>query len=85
MEINKNLLVCSIGTAIVVVAGGVYANIRAIKKIKYCQESIFDLLDLQSDMNKLMNKLQNAANECMEDQIIKLSKEVDSLKKSNKK
>lgn len=81
MEINKNLLVCSIGTAIVVVAGGVYANIRAIKKIKDCQESIFDLLDLQSDMNKL----QNAANECMEDQIIKLSKEVDSLKKSNKK
>ena len=81
MEINKNLLVCSIGAAIVVAAGGVYANIRAIKKIKDRQEAIFDLLGVQRDMNKL----QNAANECMECQIIKLSKEVNSLKKSNKK
>ena len=81
MEINKKILVGSIGTPIVVIAGGVYANIRAIKELKRKQEILFET----SHDALCADKAQNKINYALLDMIRLLNKKVDSLEKSNKK
>ena len=71
MEINKNLLVCSIGTAIVVIAGEVYAVTREMKKIK--------------DSLEIARNTSYACDLVLADHIDSLSNRVDSFEKSNKK
>lgn len=81
MEINKKFLVGSIGTAIVVIAGGVYANVRALKEIKREQEVLFEL----SHNALCAEKLQDKINVALRDMIRLVNERVDSLEKSNKK
>lgn len=81
MEINKQILVGSIGTAIVVIAGGVYVNVRAIKKIR---DDIKGIKDKQITQG-IINSLQDVRDLLQEDDIDSLKKKVDSLEKSNKK
>lgn len=81
MEINKQILVGSIGTAIVVIAGGVYANIRAMKKIRDDIKCIKNVQIAQG----ITNSLQDVRDLLQEDDIDSLKKKVDSLEKSNKK
>ena len=88
MEINKNLLVCSIGTAIVVVAGGVYANVKAINSIK---KDIKAIKEKQSDTMYAVDyltksdTLQNQINNNIMNWMNTLNDQIDLLKKSNKK
>ena len=88
MGINKNFLVGSIGTAIVVIAGGVYANIKAINNIK---KDIKAIKDKQNDTIYAVDcltksdKLQNQINDNMMNWMDSLTNKVDSLEKSNKK
>lgn len=81
MEINKQILVGSIGTAIVVIAGGVYANIKAMKKIRDDIKCIKNAQVAQ----EITNSLQDVRDLLQEDDIDSLKKKVDSLEKSNKK
>ena len=81
MEINKQILVGSIGAAIVVIAGGVYANIRAIKELKREQEVLFEA----SHDALCADKVQNKINDALRDMIRLVNEKVDSLEKSNKK
>ena len=81
MEINKKFLVSSIGAVIVVIAGGVYANIRAIKELKRKQEILFEI----SHAALCVDKAQRKINYALRDSIRLVNKKVDSLEKSNKK
>lgn len=87
MEINKNFLVSSIGAVIVVIAGGVYANVRAINNIK---KDIKAIKEKQSDTMYAVDcltksdTLQNQINNNMMDWMNSLTDQVDLLKKSNK-
>ena len=81
MEINKKFLVGSIGAAIIVIAGGVYANIRAIKELKREQEILFEI----SHDVLCLDKAQRKINYALRDMIRLVNKKVDSLEKSNKK
>ena len=81
MEINKKFLIGSIGTAIVVIAGGVYANIRAIKELKRKQEILFEI----SNDALCVDKNQSKINYALRDMIRLVNEKVDSLEKSNKK
>ena len=87
MEINKNFLVGSIGTAIVVIAGGVYANVRAINSIK---KDIKAIKDKQNDTIYAVDcltksdTLQSQINNNMMNWMDSLTNKIDSLKKSNK-
>lgn len=88
MEINKQILVGSIGTAIVVIAGGVYVNVRAINSIK---KDIKAIKDKQSDTIYAVDcltksdTLQNQINNNIMNWMNSLNNQIDSLKKSNKK
>lgn len=81
MEINKKFLIGSIGTAIVVIAGGVYANIIAIKELKRKQEILFEI----SNDALCVDKNQSKINYALRDMIRLVNEKVDSLEKSNKK
>ena len=88
MEINKKFLVSSIGAVIVVIAGGVYANVRAINSIK---KDIKVIKDKQSDTIYAVDcltksdTLQNQINNNIMNWMNTLNDQIDSLKKSNKK
>ena len=88
MEINKNFLISSIGATIVVIAGGVYANVRAINSIK---KDIKAIKDKQNDTMYAVDcltksdTLQSQINNNMMNWMDSLSNKIDSLKKSNKK
>lgn len=88
MEINKQILVGSIGTAIVVIAGGVYANIKAINNIK---KDIKAIKEKQSDTMYVVDcltksdTLQNQINNNIMNWMNSLNNQIDSFKKSNKK
>ena len=88
MEINKKFLISSIGTTIVVIAGGVYANIRAINSIK---KDIKAIKDKQNDTIYAVDcltksdTLQSQINNNMMNWMDSLTNKIDSLKKSNKK
>ena len=88
MEINKQILVGSIGTTIVVIAGGVYANIRAINSIK---KDIKAIKDKQNDTIYAVDclaksdTLQSQINNNMMNWMDSLTNKIDSLKKSIKK
>lgn len=79
MEINKNILVSSIGAAIVVIAGGVYANVRAMKKIKN------DIKVIKNEQIALgiVNGLRDISDGILYDSVDSLNKKIDSIKKSN--
>ena len=81
MEINKQFLVGSIATTIVVIAGGVYANIRAMKKIR---DDIKGIKNVQV-AQEITNNCHYACDLLLADEIDSLKKKVDSLEKSNKK
>ena len=87
MEINKQFLVGSIATTIVVIAGGVYANIRAINSIK---KDIKAIKDKQNDTMYAVDcltksdTLQDQINKNMMNWMGSLTNKIDSLKKSNK-
>lgn len=87
MEINKKFLISSIGTAIVVIAGGVYANIRAMNSIK---KDIKAIKDKQNDTIYAVDcltksdTLQNQINNNMMNWMNTLNDQIDLLKKSNK-
>ena len=88
MEINKQILVGSIGAVIVVIAGGVYANVRAINSIK---KDIKTIKDKQNDTMYAVDcltksdTLQSQINNNMMNWMDSLTNKIDSLKKSNKK
>ena len=88
MEINKKFLVGSIGTAIVVIAGGVYANVKAINSIK---KDIKAIKDKQNDTIYAVDcltksdTLQNQNNNNMMNWMDSLTNKIDLLKKYNKK
>ena len=88
MEINKKFLISSIGATIVVIAGGVYANIRAINSIK---KDIKAIKAKQSDTMYAVDcltksdTLQNQINNNMMNWMDSLTNKIDSLKKSIKK
>ena len=88
MEINKQILVSSIGAVIVVIAGGVYVNVRAINGIK---KDIKAIKDKQSDTIYAVDcltksdTLQNQINNNIMNWMNTLNDKIDSLKKSNKK
>ena len=88
MEIDKKFLISSIGTTIVVIAGGVYANIRAINSIK---KDIKAIKDKQNDTIYAVDcltksdTLQSQINNNMMNWMDSLTNKIDSLKKSNKK
>ena len=88
MEINKKFLVSSIGAVIVVIAGGVYANVREINSIK---KDIKAIKDKQSDTMYAVDfltksdTLQNKINNNIMNWMNTLNDQIDSLKKSNKK
>lgn len=87
MEINKKFLVSSIGAVIVVIAGGVYANVREINNIK---KDIKAIKEKQSDTMYVVDcltksdTLQNQINNNMMNWMNSLTDRVDLLKKSNK-
>ena len=88
MEINKKFLISSIGTTIVVIAGGVYANVRAINSIK---KDIKAIKDKQNDTMYAVDcltksdTLQNQINNNIMNWMDSLTNKIDLLKKSNKK
>ena len=88
MEINKKFLVSSIGAVIVVIAGGVYANVKAINNIK---KDIKAIKAKQSDTMYAVDcltksdTLQNQINNNMMNWMNTLNDQIDLLKKSNKK
>ena len=88
MEINKQILVGSIGAVIVVIAGGVYVNVKAINNIK---KDIKAIKDKQNDTIYAVDcltksdTLQNQINNNMMNWMDSLTNKIDSLKKSNKK
>ena len=88
MEINKQILVGSIATTIVVIAGGVYANIKAInsikKDIKAIKEKQNDTMYAVDCLTK-SDTLQSQINNNMMNWMDSLTNRIDSLKKSNKK
>ena len=88
MEINKKFLVSSIGAVIVVIAGGVYVNVRAINRIKKDVKAIKaeqnDTIDAVDCLTK-SDTLQNQINSNMMNWIGSLTNRIDSLEKSNKK
>ena len=66
MEINKKFLISSIGATIVVIAGGVYANVRAInsikkdiKAIKAKQSDTMYAVDCLTKSDTLQNQINN--------------------------
>ena len=87
MEINKKFLVSSIGAVIVVIAGGVYANVKAINNIK---KDIKAIKAKQSDTMYAVDcltksdTLQNQINNNMMNWMNTLNDQIDLLKKSNK-
>ena len=87
MEINKKFLVSSIGAVIVVIAGGVYANVKAINNIK---KDIKAIKAKQSDTMYTVDcltksdTLQNQINNNMMNWMNTLNDQIDLLKKSNK-
>ena len=87
MEINKKFLVSSIGAVIVVIAGGVYANVKAINNIK---KDIKAIKEKQSDTMYSVDcltksdTLQNQINNNMMNWMNTLNDQIDLLKKSNK-
>ena len=87
MEINKKFLVSSIGAVIVVIAGGVYANVKAINNIK---KDIKAIKAKQSDTMYAVDcltksdTLQNQINNNMMNWMSTLNNQIDLLKKSNK-
>ena len=87
MEINKKFLVSSIGAVIVVIAGGVYANVKAINNIK---KDIKAIKAKQSDTMYAVDcltksdTLQNQINNNMMNWMNALDDQIDLLKKSNK-
>ena len=87
MEINKKFLVSSIGAVIVVIAGGVYANIRAInnikkdiKSIKEKQSGTMYVVDCLTKSDTLQNQINNNIMNWMNT----LNDQIDLIKKSNK-
>ena len=88
MEINKKFLISSIGTTIVVISGGVYANVRAINSIK---KDIKAIKDKQNDTIYAVDcltksdTLQSQINNNMMNWMDSLTNKIDLLKKSNKK
>ena len=87
MEINKKFLVSSIGAVIVVIAGGVYANVKAInnikKDIKAIKEKQIDTMYAVDCLTK-SDTLQNQINNNMMNWMNTLNDQIDLLKKSNK-
>ena len=88
MEINKKFLVSSIGAVIVVIAGGVYANVKAmnsikkdIKAIKEKQSDTMYAVDCLTKSDTLQNQINNNIMNWMHT----LNDQIDLLKKSNKK
>ena len=87
MEINKKFLISSIGAVIVVIAGGVYANVKAINNIK---KDIKAIKAKQSDTMYAMDcltksdTLQNQINNNIMNWMNALDDRIDLLKKSNK-
>ena len=88
MEINKKFLVGSIGAVIVVIAGGVYANVKAInnikkdiKAIKVKQSDTMYVVDYLTKSDTLQNQINNNIMNWMNT----LNDLIDLLKKSNKK
>ena len=88
MEINKKFLVSSIGAVIVVIAGGVYANVKAmnsikkdIKAIKEKQSDTMYAVDCLTKSDTLQNQINNNIMNWMNT----LNNQIDLLKKSNKK
>ena len=87
MEINKKFLVSSIGATIVVIAGGVYANVKAInnikkdiKAIKAKQSDTMYAVDCLTKSDTLQNQINNNIMNWMN----ALDDQIDLLKKSNK-
>ena len=87
MEINKKFLVSSIGAVIVVIAGGVYANVKAInnikkdiKAIKAKQSDTIYAVDCLTKSDTLQNQINNNIMNWMNT----LNDQIDLLKKSNK-
>ena len=87
MEINKKFLVSSIGAVIVVIAGGVYANVKAmnsikkdIKAIKVKQSDTMYAVDYLTKSDTLQNQINNNIMNWMN----ALNDQIDLLKKSNK-
>ena len=87
MEINKKFLVSSIGAVIVVIAGGVYANVKAmnsikkdIKAIKVKQSDTMYAVDYLTKSDTLQNQINNNIMNWMNT----LNDQIDLLKKSNK-
>ena len=87
MEINKKFLVSSIGAVIVVIAGGVYANVKAInnikKDIKAIKEKQSDIMYAVDCLTK-SDTLQNQINNNIMNWMNALNDQIDLLKKSNK-
>ena len=88
MEINKKFLVSYIGAVIVVIAGGVYANVKAmnsikkdIKAIKEKQSDTMYAVDYLTKSDTLQNQINNNIMNWMNT----LNDQIDLLKKSNKK
>ena len=87
MEINKKFLVSSIGAVIVIIAGGVCANVKAINNIK---KDIKSIKDKQSDTMYAVDcltksdTLQNQINNNIMNWMNALDDQIDLLKKSNK-
>ena len=87
MEINKKFLISSIGAVIVVIAGGVYANVKTINNIK---KDIKAIKAKQSDTMYAMDcltksdTLQNQINNNIMNWMNALDDRIDLLKKSNK-
>ena len=88
MEINNKFLVSSIGAVIVVIAGGVYANVKAInsikkdiKAIKVKQSDTMYAVDCLTKSDTLQNQINNNIMNWMNT----LNDQIDLLKKSNKK
>ena len=87
MEINKKFLVSSIGAVIVVIAGGVYANVKAMNSIK---KDIKSIKEKQSDTMYAVDcltksdTLQNQINNNIMNWMNALNDQIDLLKKSNK-
>ena len=88
MEINKKFLVGSIGAVIVVIAGGVYANVKAInnikkdiKAIKVKQSDTMYAVDYLTKSDTLQNQINNNIMNWMNT----LNDLIALLKKSNKK
>ena len=85
---ERRFLVSSIGAVIVVIAGGVYVNVKAINGIK---KDIKAIKDKQSDTMYAVNcltksdTLQDQINNNIMNWMNTLNDQIDSLKKSNKK